>query len=1635
MASRVTSKDIQDIVSKLSSDKAKLREEGVKLLNTWLDGERAMGFCKYIAERTAMLKPNEIPHSETWPFLVELLMKCVLLEISGSKRRPPKLTFAKTLRIVVQRAEDCRFSGKSMLLLHVVKLLFKHLSDVLRDVPSFQSEYSTILRDLLAVRHYGLHLRKRTYFCLVLLYMEKVQTSLCAKNDGQLNPKDETYRCILTLHSLLETPPGDFSNELREHILMGFTGIFTQIRDEGKVSQKLLECINTYLLIDGPNLGPKYLEIHKAVHQFVFRFWTTTRDRNLKDSIVLYARLQLNLTRGATDGGALLEQLMDVMCKELDQMSISGTNIPWKDSVKYENCQSLTNSQCSILELSALVFCQACRNTSKAQLADKRARREHVVVKIKEGLANGQWSWHAALCYLIHNFSTCVKRDLYIYWLESIFANFERIVNDANIKHMHDGLLWTLRSLQGLSCLLLFPVSSAERGSQQSKLEKCDKRLHMVWSCLMHGLPALSTVTVVVDAALLLLGNIILSDTMNEFIVPQDLWDLRVFKCLPSTSVLYFISCYFSRSRSHSDLKDALYLRQTLLRAVLVLLYSKESVMLNEQLVAMFPAAVFALCTGYSALPGKGGFSPFHYIPEAVDAMTKVQEFEDVSLHEFFECSVESLAKLSDESAFKDIQSYFYPSIRLPRQIRDPLCHKMQKHFLEAMEKIEIEMMLLPDVILFCALLSNFMYNSYITGMSKNLTFLSNLGTYLLTFLDHAILIVEKTYDDMICCDLGSNTFFNNTQNIIVSFGCFFHSPLFGEHNDRNGLDTVQTSIVQSIERLLKTLVKLYDGCCNSARNPFSLSDHPGVGVTDSGSPHDSCPMNSTKSVFIDLELDMDTSSKDADIVTFDGKAVMGKIASSVCQRIEIISIISNFFLILPVSTWDNIYALMQKETDPKVQEKIIHSLCLHGHWSSSRMFLDLVASMNAIVDVQAELKLPSLHILASTCTLLCSLLSLDNVAKDNNDASNIRKKVSEQGIISLQELVCKMAENDAFNWSGRTKQIDCICNFILLDPQVGQSLIEKLLVMLRDNDYRVRCFLAKRVGILFQTWDGHLDLFQDMCSNFGLKVVICTRERLVTSSEVLAEGPQPCQILETVILTLMHIALQSETIELEAVFAICVIAATNPSQRELVSSVLDSLSKHLHYTSRAKYLEELMGQILFCWVACGVSLAALIEARGLFVLDAEPTTFIHYCCNWLLPALIIHGDVCNLNWIAQIINLPPSAIVKNHFVQIFSVCMALHCSKNTVREKGSAVLESSILKVGEMSESERDKLIKKQMVAIVNNIFSLASCTSDPVLPYFSKDTIAQAIVTVVDGFLEMNDSSRSFGVIDNINVFRADRVFMFIVEMHYKIATAAHYRHKCNWLAGIEVIIDVLEQRVAVSSTLSYLLNLVGLCIGPDALLGQCCSIILSLLKLFKVNPSEGNTGALGEQFQFLVSKLVKCCIPSAFTGKHTVESSSKVLPLLHQLILDAHPSLYDYIKELEPFPRLEIFEGMQRFHDKLCHDYSPREHLINLAKRSHWLPPRFLLVSLKSLHMKLFPGDTLQGLNNDKYIFEDVCLQPNNEIVSAVWDLFHTCSLDDTNNFGALVSDFVSRVGIGDPHSLKTSFVWIDAYQKRL
>lgn len=132
-----------------------------------------------------------------------------------------------------------------------------------------------------------------------------------------------------------------------------------------------------------------------------------------------------------------------------------------------------------------------------------------------------------------------------------------------------------------------------------------------------------------------------------------------------------------------------------------------------------------------------------------------------------------------------------------------------------------------------------------------------------------------------------------------------------------------------------------------------------------------------------------------------------------------------------------------------------------------------------------------------------------------------------------MADLVVKLADLGLPDWCTRVKLTDCICHFVVLDPCIGQAMIARSLPMLRDSDYRVRLILARQIGVLFQRWDGHDGIFQDVCSNLGFELVTTSKERIVKAHEVLASSRSEL-FIKTAISALAHIALYSEKLEFE---------------------------------------------------------------------------------------------------------------------------------------------------------------------------------------------------------------------------------------------------------------------------------------------------------------------------------------------------------------------------------------------------------------------------------------------------------------------------------------------------------------------
>ncbi|BAS69975.1 Os01g0106700 [Oryza sativa Japonica Group] len=1160
-----TSRDADEIIEKLSSDRARTRDEGVKLLGTWLQGDRAFSFCRLLARNTANLKPAHLPASATWPFLIMALTKCVIADISG-KKRSPKSAAARMLRLAVQCAQDFRLSGRSLLLISVAKKLFSHIWEVVKDAPSFLIEYSIILRQLLTVKEYRYQMKPRTYSSFVVLYMKKVATGFDEKISNQASSKEESFRCTLTLHVLLENPPGDYPDIMREE--------------------------------DGPNLGCKSVDIHNAVQDFMFHSWPVTHDRALKSLFITYAKVQLELARAIPE---ILEKLLDVIIKELDQNFNTGAGLVWCEAPRDEKAGSLRCFQEELMDLSATALYLAYKCTPRTSHNKKKLKTEHVMTAIMDSLLRGSLVWSGSICCLIHKYGYRVDKSLLINWFKATCKGLKRVLKE-------------------FSALLMSSARDA---------------------------PPFWLTNDEVDSVLRLLGEMIM----------------------------------------RGDVSNSIFIRKNLLRSTFELVHSKDKCWSHEEEL------------GYS---------------------------------------VETLSEINLESPTKAM-SEKCSRAHLPRHIQQPLLLELlefTKGFMSSNK--QFEKVDLPNLVYACSLVCNLIHCSLLSRVfEEKSSFLQVMLDYVTNAIKHIVSVVMKEHAELSHGLTNLGSVFDTTGSALSSFKSFMHSPLFSLWRVNNKTSSV-LGVTELLDELLEAISELFaqfSSLMNNfdGDNPSKMLPVPFVSLSEDLHPDN-------RSSFVDMDLDM-TGSGEVDPVTAGGSGSMGISPRPLECKLELVCIISTFFSVVPLHTWEVLYNLADKEVNIKVGQAILLELCT-------------------------------------------------NISASSSSLSSVNQDV-------FLDLLNKATEISFTDWFFRIRLINCISNFIYLFPDVAQDMIGHLLSMLHDTDYRVRLYLARKIVVLFQIWEGHSELFHDVCSSIGVKMVQFSNENPVRAREVLAIGPQPVPIIETALITLAHLSLQSEDIEVECVFMISAVAAIEPSQRELTYALFDSVSKRLNYASRSKYLDQLIGPILFRWVACEVSLVSLVEVKEMFGFKSdEPKNFIEHCCSWLLSFLILRGETADLNWLSKILSQPLSAVIKGYFVPIFGLCIAARYGSGPEKDLAETVLCESLLQLGEISEPERDDLIKKHMVSIVGFLLSVSSSSRQPEIPHFSKEAVAHSVKTVVDGFMDAMDGNLAETVvIDKINIFRSDRVFKFLLAIHQQIADASHPRHIRHRLCAIEVLIDDLE------------------------------------------------------------------------------------------------------------------------------------------------------------------------------------------------------------------------------------------------
>ncbi|OQU86537.1 serine/threonine-protein kinase ATM isoform X2 [Sorghum bicolor] len=1622
MAVVATARDVEEVIQKLHSDRARVRDEGVKLLGTWLQDDRAASFCRLLSRNTARFKPGHgnLTGATTWPLLVLALINCVKEDISGKKRGATKSAAARMFRVAVQCAEDLKLSGHSLLLFSIAKQLFIHIWEVIKDGPSFQLEYSIILRQLLNVKEYRYQMKPRIYSNFVSLYMKKVATGFDAKFSNPASSKDESFRCTLTLHVLLENPPGDYPDIMREEVLNGFSAVFLHIREEGKLTRKLMECINTFLLKDGPNLGYKSVKIHNSVQEFIFRCWLATHDQALKSLFITYAKVQLKIAKNIPE---ILEKLVDIITKELDKNVNTGPGLLWCEAPRDEKAVSLRCFQEEWMDLSATVFYLACKCTTKTTNREKRLKTEHIMNLIVDGLFRGSLFWSGSICFLIHKYGYHMDKSLLISWFEASCKALRSILSHANAIRFQDSLLWLLRTFTEFSTVLIF--NSREKVQfclTKGEMSIVEDGWQAIWNSLVHALPLLSSIDLVADSALILLGGMIVRNQVHTPFLSEDTWNLQIFKQFPSPSALYFVACYFSRIGFQGDLSNSIFVRKTLLRSTLELIHSKEFSLLNEQNVVIIPEAIFSLCAGFSS--------------SAINSSDVLQLFGDCKIYSKMSLeddnwvlkdelpySVEALSEITLDTCTK-VTSHKCHRIHLPGTIRQPMLLELMefiKGFVvsnEQFEKVDLN-----NLVLVCSLLCNLIHCALLSrSMEEKSSLLQEAVDYITNILKHIVAFVMKKNDGLSHGLTNLSSALDTTGSTLSSIKSLLSSPIFNlSRVDNRVCSVVIKSITELLDELLVAISQLFCQISSLVSN-FDAESTGKVLPTSSVNSEDLNPILDCKSSVADMDLDV-MDSGELDSVKASASGSMGNFLRPLEWKLDLVCIISTFFSVSSLHTWEILYSLLEKENDVKVRQVILLNLC--RNISASKTVSSVVHLIIDMRDRGASSLLGPAECLTHIHALLKTLIAIRDGGQNADGKPPGREVFFSENQDIIFDLVNKATEINSVDWFSRIKLIDCVSSFVCLFPDVAQGLIGCLLDMLHDADYRVRLYLARQIVVLFQTWEGHNELFNDVCSSIGAKMVKFSDISPVTAREVLAAGPQSVPIIETALITLAHLAVHSEDVEVECVFMISAAAAIEPSQRELAFALFDSMSRRLGYASRSKYLDQVMGPILFRWVACEMNLVSLVEVQEMFGYgSAEPKNFVEHCSSWLLPFLILRGDGADMNWISKILSQPLSIIIKKYFVPIFGLCIAVRCGTGPEKDLAETVLCESVLQLGEISEVERDDLIKKHMVAIVAFLLSVSSSAHEPQIPYFSKENVALSVRMVVDGFVDtMDDNLADTVVIDKINIFRADRVFKFLLSIHQQVADASHPRHMGHRLCAIEVLIDVLGHRVVLESTCFYIISIVGNYIQQKPLQGQCCNILSKVLAAFDGNTSAETLEVLGRQLQVVVPKLVISCLVNEKEERSGTEDSSRVLSLLRQLTVEADPLLYDYIRELEPLPDLDCLKDVQEFHASLSASHSSRDQFLKFVNKAPYLPPELFLLSLRAYHKKLLLGEIIRRSDLSVADADMVsCWRSDPDVISAVWALVDLCSSSSiANEASSVLADFISRAGISDAHQV--------------
>ncbi|PKU80885.1 Serine/threonine-protein kinase ATM [Dendrobium catenatum] len=285
---------------------------------------------------------------------------------------------------------------------------------------------------------------------------------------------------------------------------------------------------------------------------------------------------------------------------------------------------------------------------------------------------------------------------------------------------------------------------------------------------------------------------------------------------------------------------------------------------------------------------------------------------------EVLDCSIETLSMLHKHNTVQVLVKS-YPSIRIPRQIREPLLHEMEEYISGLMgSNKDFEKTVLGNLINICSLLCNFIHCSIFSRLKdeKGLYY-NKLLNYTVKLIDHiAYLIDENFHEVQRGGSVSVGCMFDGSRSTFMSLQSFISGPLFRLFKDEKHIDTELLQVIQSAEKILAVLGRSFTVFSNATVSLCSGLDAQALqlpGFQESNSAFDGTAR------IMDVDLDAENCSRDADSFNSPTSNSSTMFYNPMQRKLTLVSVISSFSSVSPKLAWETLFELLGKEDDAKV--------------------------------------------------------------------------------------------------------------------------------------------------------------------------------------------------------------------------------------------------------------------------------------------------------------------------------------------------------------------------------------------------------------------------------------------------------------------------------------------------------------------------------------------------------------------------------------------------------------------------------------------------------------------------------------------------------------------------------------------